>query len=112
RPDADAARRDRYLQIKAIAESLKSLSHELEVPVVTLAQLKREAEDRKEPELRDLRESGDIEQEADSGYLLHRPDDADRGTLIIAKQRNGPKGRLSLAFDKETMRYYEDAETW
>ncbi len=112
RPDADAARRDRYLQIKAIAEALKSLSHELEVPVVTLAQLKREAEDRKEPELRDLRESGDIEQEADSGYLLHRPDDADRGSLIIAKQRNGPKGRLSLAFDKATMRYYEDAETW
>jgi replicative DNA helicase len=94
---------NRALEIADITGGLKTLAKELDLPIIALAQLNREAERRGEPKLSDLRESGSIEQDADIVLLLHRdkenPDEPAR--LIVAKQRNGPVGPIQLRFDGE-----------
>ncbi|MBA4063276.1 MAG: replicative DNA helicase [Isosphaera sp.] len=107
-------RRDpRQEQVAQISRRLKFLARELNVPVVALAQVNRASEDRQDhrPRLSDLRESGSIEQDADTCMMLHRPGKFD-GTqgdnvleVIIAKQRNGPTGDVSLTWQKEYNRY-------
>jgi len=97
----------RWEQIASISRSLKALARELKVPVVALSQLKREAEG-KQPTLADLRESGSIEQDADLILFLHRDRELHKNTderspeidtdLIVAKQRNGPVGKTTIAF--------------
>jgi replicative DNA helicase len=104
----------RYEQISEISRHLKSLARELEIPVVVLCQLRREAE-KERPNLSDLRDSGSIEQDADVVLFLHRdfkkqsePVNEDEGIptdLIIAKQRNGPVGTVHLSFRKKFTRY-------
>ncbi len=97
----------RWEQIASISRSLKALARELRMPVVALSQLKREAEG-KQPTLADLRESGSIEQDADVILFLHRDRESNKTRderspvveteLIIAKQRNGPVGKVEIAF--------------
>jgi replicative DNA helicase len=106
------AANDRRLEIDEISAGLKATAKELEVPVIALSQLNRDAEERAEPKLSHLRESGSIEQDADVVALLHRPervthDEEDKGkaVLILAKQRNGPVGRIELEFDGEITRF-------
>jgi replicative DNA helicase len=107
-------RRDpRQEQVAQISRRLKFLAKELSIPVVALAQVNRSSEDRQDhrPRLADLRESGSIEQDADTVMLLHRPDRYEPGQhegiieVIIGKQRNGPTGEVTLAYRKEFMRY-------
>jgi replicative DNA helicase len=94
----------RYEIVGEVAAELKELARELDVHVITAAQLSRDSQDR-EPMLSDLRESGDIEQEADNVGLLWQPKDDDnrkidgRLDLIWAKQRQGPTGVSELRFD-------------
>jgi len=102
----------RYEQIGEMTRALKSLGRDLGVPVLVLAQLSRAAESADEPKLSHLRESGSIEQDADVVLLLHRPEEgieADGDTwaadLIIAKNRNGPAGRLRLDWDGVLMQF-------
>ncbi|HPW46245.1 MAG TPA: replicative DNA helicase [Rectinema sp.] len=97
----------RWEQIAAISRSLKALARELDIPVVALSQLKREAEG-KQPTLADLRESGSIEQDADLIIFLHRDreisktyesqSDQIETDIIVAKQRNGPTGKAPAWF--------------
>ena len=97
----------RWELICSISRSLKALARELKIPVVALSQLKREAEG-KQPSLSDLRESGSIEQDADLILFLHRDREIDKKKeeqspvietdLIVAKQRNGPVGKTTIAF--------------
>ncbi len=107
----------RAQEVAVITAALKELAKELQIPVVAMAQLNRAPETRggkkeKGPkyQLSDLKESGSIEQDADVVIFIHRDDQFDKDSerkgeadLIIAKQRNGPTGKIVLAFiDKYT----------
>ena len=90
------------------------MSKELNIPVVALSQLNRQAEQTKDkkPELSHLRESGSLEQDADVVVLLHREaiGDSDHprageADLILAKQRSGPTGTVTVAFQGHYSRF-------
>ena len=112
------AQDNRQLEISEISAGLKGLAKELKIPVIVVAQLNRQPEQRSggKPRLSDLRESGSIEQDADLVGLLVRPEiyeedeearaeKAGEAEFIIAKQRNGPVGEISLTFLKEFTRF-------
>jgi replicative DNA helicase len=104
---------NRQTQVAEISRELKRLARELRVPVVAVSQLSRnlEAREDKVPRLADLRESGQLEQDADAVLFLHRPvvydDEADPGVahVIVAKHRNGPTGLVPLTWLPLRMRF-------
>jgi replicative DNA helicase len=92
----------RQAEVAEFSRNLKLLAKELDVPVIAVSQLNRGPEQRTDrtPQLSDLRETGQLEQDADMVILIHRPDAYDRDSprageadLILAKQRNGPAPR-------------------
>jgi replicative DNA helicase len=111
--DPDNRKDSRQEQVANISRRLKFLARELEIPVVALAQVNRSSEDRQDhrPRLADLRESGAIEQDADTVMLLHRPELHEPGQhegiveVIVGKQRNGPTGEITLTYLKQFMRF-------
>ncbi|MBZ5513198.1 MAG: replicative DNA helicase [Acidobacteriia bacterium] len=106
---------NRTQEVSAISRGLKLLAKELRVPVIGLSQLSRAPESRggdHRPQLSDLRESGSIEQDADLvGFIFREevynptPENEGFAELIIAKQRNGPTGKVDLAFLKRSTRF-------
>jgi len=112
---------NRTQEVSSISRGLKALAKELQVPVIALSQLSRAPEARggdHRPQLADLRESGSIEQDADLVMFIFReevykqddPDLQGRAEIIIAKQRNGPIGRVKMAFIKNSTRFESLAE--
>jgi replicative DNA helicase len=110
--------KSRQQQVGEISQGIKQLAKELEVPIIVLAQLNREIEKEKgrKPRMSDLRESGDIEQDADMIGFLYKlatedgeVESAEGDTevnLLIAKQRNGPAGQdVRLIFRKQFTRF-------
>ena len=106
----------RQEEVAEISRNLKALAKELSIPVLALAQLSRQVEHRsdKRPQLADLRESGQIEQDADLIIFLHRPEyykknpsPEEKGIaeIIVAKQRQGPTGIVKVAFIKEFAKF-------
>ncbi len=103
-------RKPRWEQVSEVSGDLKSLALELEIPVLALCQLNREAE-KAAPRLDHLRDAGAIEQDADVVMLLHREDrNATVATLDVAKARNGVTGPLTLGFDPARVQFTNYAE--
>ncbi|MBN8283752.1 replicative DNA helicase [Zoogloea sp.] len=105
---------NRAQEVGSISRGLKALAKQLQVPVVALAQLNRASEGRldRKPTLADLRDSGEIEQDADIVAMLHResmhreaPEWEGLAQLLIRKNRNGPTGECLLALDGPRMRF-------
>ena len=111
RPDSPS--RDRVREVGSMVSSLKTLALSLNIPVVCLAQLSRNLEQRadKRPVPSDLRDSGEVEQEADIVMFLYREavynKDANpkSGEIIVAANRHGPSGIIPCEFDGEFMRW-------
>src|SRR5258707_1852858 len=108
---------NRTQEVSAVSRGLKALAKELKVPVVALSQLSRAPESLgagdHRAQLADLRESGSIEQDADVVAFIFReevynhddPELQGKAEIIIAKQRNGPTGRVMMAFIKNSTRF-------
>jgi len=113
----------REQEIAYISRSLKKLARELSIPVLAVSQLSRAVERResKRPLLSDLRESGALEQDADVVMFIYREDYYNRpedkahvsgqgagsdAEVIIAKQRHGPPGTVTIAFNKAYASFY------
>ena len=120
---------NRNQEVSKISRGLKMLAKELQLPVIALSQLNRKTEDRPGeekgiPQLSDLRDSGAIEQDADMVWFVHRPsyykakgeiadeeqaaidNPGEEAKLIIAKNRHGPGGNISLTFIKESASFH------
>jgi len=120
--------RTKHDEISEISKSLCAVAKKLNIPVVLVSQLSREVERRSPPipQLSDLRESGSLEEDARKVILLYRDDyykrDSNRkGILdvIIAKNHNGPSGRVEVLYDLPTMSFKnlekesgDDAKSW
>ncbi|MBP9232466.1 MAG: replicative DNA helicase, partial [Phenylobacterium sp.] len=122
---------NRVQEVSAITQGLKTLAKELSVPVIALAQLSRQVENRedKKPQLSDLRESGSIEQDADCVMFIYREEYylsrtepregtpehltwqdqmdqvAGQAEVIIGKQRHGPIGTVKLSFNSDLTKF-------
>ena len=114
----------REQEVAAISRTLKATAKELDVPIIALSQLSRNAVQRSggsgKPVLSDLRESGSIEQDADMVLFIHRPDflglsenpeDKEQTQIIIAKHRNGETGEIPMLFKSDQVRFVEMDES-
>lgn len=116
-------REQRHEQVAGISRALKGIAREIDIAVVVAAQVNRQAaEGEKPPKLHNLRESGAIEQDADVVFFCHIPDaydpkkmpegdGASEAQWILDKQRNGPRGTISMWFRRSCTRWEEPART-
>lgn len=105
--DAPAGIQERRLQVEAVSKRLKAITLDYGVPVLCLSSLSRPP-DGKAPTLASLRESGNLEHDADNVILLHQPNELeDRRLCIVAKARNGRTGQAELYFRGEFLRFEE-----
>lgn len=117
-------RGNREQEVAFISRTLKATAKELEVPIIALSQLSRNAVQRQggggKPQLSDLRESGSIEQDADMVIFIHRPDyvglsdtpgDKERTEIVIAKHRNGETLDIDMRFKSNQIKFVEDDDS-
>lgn len=107
-------RGDRRAEVGAVSRAIKSLAMELNIPIIALSQLNRlsEMKEDKEPTMSELREAGDIEQDASVILLMWNMDRDDRSKkgLKIEKQRQGRTGKIAMRFDGDKMRFTEEGK--
>lgn len=111
---------NRVQELSQITRSLKTIAREFNIPIIGLSQLSRSVENRvdKKPILSDLRESGSLEQDADLVLMLYKNNSTKYSStplqssqlieLIVAKQRNGPTGTITLKFNEEQTKFYNN----
>jgi replicative DNA helicase len=101
-------------EVTDISRHIKVLADELAAPILLLSQLNRGSEDRPDPKpkLRDLRESGALEQDADVVAFLHRKNHREGGVTncILEKMRNGPTGTINFTLDRDTTTFSDGGE--
>lgn len=119
----DERAENRQVEVANIARGLKNIALETNLPCIALSQLSRKVENKPKcrPDKKCLRESGEIEQAADTITFIYRPEYygveeyneiqgksslADRAFLIIAKHKNGPMAEIELGYDKQTVSFY------
>lgn len=110
---ADKSFANRSSEVGEVSKAIKGLAMELNVPIILLSQLSRavESRDSKEPQLSDLRESGDIEQDASNViFLWNLSDDKRCKGMSVAKNRQGELTKIGLEFDGEHMEFRERQE--
>ncbi len=114
RPDKEY-RGNRYAEVGAISKAIKALAMELNIPIIALSQLNRASEVRetKEPTMAELREAGDIEQDASVIILMWNlsKDDKTKKGCKVEKQRQGKTGTVVLSFNGDLMRFEENGES-
>ncbi len=105
--------RERRLQIEAVSQGLKTMALQAKIPVLCLSSLSRPPQEAKErrPTLASLRESGELEHDADVVLLLHREPMQAETECIVAKNRDGRQGTARLHFRSETVSFDEVDET-
>lgn len=105
---------DRRLQVEEVSKNLKTLALELQIPVICLSSLSRPTKGSTDtkPSLADLRESGELEHDADVVLLLHRPFQSLDATCIVAKNREGHTGEIPLRFSPEFVSFAVVAEEY
>lgn len=108
----DPSKKDRFQEVSSISRELKSMAKEFECPVIALVQLNREAEKGKRPKASDIKESGQIEQDADQIILVNPLTDPEDSTkpmgiteLIVVKNRHGKRGAVRVLDYLETCRF-------
>ncbi len=114
----------REQEVAAISRTLKATAKELNVPIIALSQLSRDAVKRQgsggRPQLSDLRESGSIEQDADMVIFIHRPDfvgmsenpdDKEKAEIIVAKHRNGEVCDIPMRYKANQIKFVEINDT-
>lgn len=110
-----AYRGNRYAEVGAISKAIKALAMELNIPIIALSQLNRvsEMKETREPTMAELREAGDIEQDASVIMLMWNLSQEDRSKkgLKVEKQRQGDTGKIVLDFKGDLMRFEESDET-
>lgn len=113
KPDKEY-RGNRYAEVGAISKATKALAMELNIPVIELSQLNRISEGRetREPTMAELREAGDIEQDASVIILLwNLTEDRKKKGCKVEKQRQGENGTVVLKFNGDLMRFEETDES-
>lgn len=99
---------NRNLELGAISRELKKLAVELKIPILMLCQLNRETDSKTRPELRNLRDSGELEQNANKIiFLWNLDEDSSTVGVSVAKNRQGKTGVVQMVFDREHMHFYE-----
>ena len=106
-----------YERVSQLSGDLKALAKELHVPLLVAAQLNRaSARENRPPRLDDLRDSGSVEQDADTVLFIHRPPRegasglSNETSLIVEKNRNGPPGLVRLSFVPTLTKFTEQAK--
>ena len=116
---ADKHYNSRVIELGSVSRSLKAMAKEFNVPVLSVAQLNRavETRDNKRPRMADLRDSGEIEQDADLILFIYRDEVYDKETahpgkaeIIVGKHRNGPCGEVFLEFQQHLMKFSNEGE--
>jgi replicative DNA helicase len=102
----DSGKLTRYEQMSNISLGIKQLARELGIPIIVPAQVKRDAQDRM-PTMADLKETGQIEQDADVIAFIHHPIDGGNSLLLIEKNRDGKTGNVPIVFKREYIKFYE-----
>lgn len=115
---AENAKDNKAQQVGTLALRMKQLARDCGIPVLVPSQLNRDTEHRGKPRLSDLKESGDIEAHADRVILLHREHDLPQDheiwpiDVIVAKNRNGPVGSVTMSYRRPVMRFEERPAGW
>ncbi len=113
--DGEGGKDSRHLELARLSRGLKLLAGQLDVPVLALSQLSREATRQERPGLAHLRDSGGLEADADSVLLLWRNESQGQehhAEVILAKQRSGPTGVINLHWDAGSAAFRNAAQPW